>query len=109
HVRALGARLRVQQEPLIGAHDLPTFNATNATSAITAITATAPTQTPALKIVPIASQPDVIAPLRTNAMTGTTRLAATEVLIGPPVNEKWQSCENCDSSWPPSLFVVETA
>jgi hypothetical protein len=61
------------------AHDLPTSIATNATRAIPATT----NMTPALKIAPIASHPDVIAPTTTIARTGRTRRADIEVLIRP--------------------------
>ena len=62
-----------------GAHDLPTFIPTNATRAIPATT----NMTPALKIAPIASHPDVIAPTTTIARTARTRRADIEVLIRP--------------------------
>ena len=67
---------------LAPAHDLPTFIATNATRAIPATT----NMTPALKIAPIASHPDVIAPTTTVERTGRTWRADIEVLIRP-----WQT------------------
>jgi hypothetical protein len=70
------------RNPCLARAHFPTFIATNATRAIPATT----NMTPALKIAPIASHPDVIAPTTTVARTGRTRRADIEVLIRP-----WQT------------------
>ena len=78
---AFGSCIRVRsghcRSPRLASAHFPTFIATNATRAIPAIT----NMTPALKIAPIASHPDVSALTTTVARTGRTRRAEIEVLI----------------------------
>ena len=78
---AFGSCIRVRsghcRSPRLASANFPTFIATNATRAIPAIT----NMTPALKIAPIASHPDVSALTTTVARTGRTRRAEIEVLI----------------------------
>jgi len=85
---AFGSCTRVRsghcRSPRLASAHFPTFIATNATRAIPAIT----NMTPALKIAPIASHPDVSALTTTAARTGRTRRAEIEVLIRP-----WQTLE----------------
>jgi hypothetical protein len=85
---AFGSCIRVRsghcRSPRLASAHFPTFIATNATRAIPAIT----NMTPALKIAPIASHPDVSALTTTVARTGRTRRAEIEVLIRP-----WQTLE----------------